>query len=135
MFKDRVLGKLDDKWTKFREKVTETQETTGYSKLMVETFPVLYKAWNESKDVVSKDVAALVATMSQLFQSFDEDWNEYVDDELVSMFHRDFLQAFIYDRKELLNDDGMIEFEVDEMNHWIVDSKTFEITDDNLIDM
>lgn len=133
MFNDRILGKIDNKWTKFREKVTETQETTGYSKLMVETFPVLYKTWNESKDVVSKDVAALVATMSQLFQSFDEDGNEYVDDELVSMFHRDFLQALIYDRMKLFNDDGMIEFEVYGMNHWIVNPKTFEIIDDCLV--
>ena len=61
MFNDKILDKLDDKWTAFREKVAKTQETAVYSILIVKTFPVLYKAWKECKDVVSKDVAVLVA--------------------------------------------------------------------------
>ena len=131
MFNDEKFKVIDTKWDKYHANVIETGETAGYSKLMVETFPVIYKYWNDDKEVVNKDVAAVIATMSMVFRVFDEDWNEFVDDENISDFHRDFLQALVYDRVNLLNSEGMIEIDSSIYDKWIVDPKTFEITDDS----
>ena len=123
-FNDERFAELDKKWSIYRDRLVENpygQKCETYQKLMLETFPVLYEAWNKDKTTVCKDAAKLLTTMGNLFEScYDEDGNFMGASEIedISMFHSVFLQSFIYFEEDIFDKNGNIvlnggEFEVD----------------------
>jgi hypothetical protein len=101
---------------------------------MVKTWPLLYKAWKESDDVVNKDVARLLCTMGNLFNAcFDEDGNciSHYYIEVLSAFHDCFLDALIYHDDLHIDDDRNLVFNGWEVDYpWIVNPSTFKLPDE-----
>lgn len=74
IFKDKKLGELEAKWGDAFDAMNFDIETDDdYRELMVETFPILYKAWTDPSSMVSREIAALLCTVRNAFADcFDE---------------------------------------------------------------
>ena len=136
IFKDEKLGTLEAKWAHVFDPTDEdAEDCEDYSELMVETFPILYKAWTDPSGMVSREFAAFLATLNNSFMGcFDDEFNFIGNEvyEVAESFHDDFIHAFIFQNKDFdfrLSEDGIILIETENVL-WEVDSKTFELPDD-----
>lgn len=132
---DDKIRKLDNKWTAFRNALIEdspdaTLET--YEKLMVETFPIVYKAWTDDNRTIDKDIAKLTTTLQQLFWgTFDEEWNFLRDPdlEIAWSFHFNLMDGLLWGCPLEIDEDGTIVIENDHYR-WVIDPKTFKLPDE-----
>ena len=136
IFKDKTIGELEALWSDvFDPGDMDVEDTAEYQKLMVKTFPILYKAWTDPSGMVSREIATLLCTFRRVFEScYDDEGNFLCNEvfEVAAAFHLDFIHAFIFQDVFLsfeLTDDGIIRIESDDMQ-WEVDSKTFDLPDD-----
>lgn len=136
IFKDKTIGELDALWGNvFDPMDMDVEDTAEYQKLMVKTFPILYKAWTDPSGMVSRDIAALLCTFRKVFESCYDDEDNFIGNvvfDVADTFHSDFIYAFIFQNKSHsfeLTDDGIIRIETDD-TLWEVDSKTFDLPDD-----
>ena len=133
IFKDKKLGELDARWGNFFDPKNFDAETDDdYRELMIETFPILYKAWTDPSGMVSKEIAALLCTVRKAFaECWDDEGNLLCNPvyESAAYFHDDFIYSFIFQNDGYsfdLSDDGIIRIKTD-IDNWEVDSKTFEL--------
>ena len=133
IFKDKKLGELDARWGDvFNAKNFDVETDDDYRELMIETFPILYKAWTDPSGMVSKEIAALLCTVRKAFaECWDDEGNLLCNPvyESAAYFHDDFIYSFIFQNDGYsfdLSDDGIIRIKTD-IDNWEVDSKTFEL--------
>ena len=136
IFKDKKLGELDERWGDvFNAQNYDIDTDDDYRELLIETFPILYKAWTDPSGMVSKEIAALLCTVRKAFaECCDDEGNLLCNPvyESAAYFHDDFIYSFIFQNDGYsfeLSDDGIIRIKTDCFN-WEVDSKTFELPED-----
>ena len=136
VFKDKTIGKLEAEWSDYFDPMDhDAEDVSDYQELMVETFPVLYKAWTDPSGMVSRDIAALLCSVRKAFCGCTDDDGNFIGNEVYDIadsFHNDLVYAFIFQNDSHsfeLTGDGIIRIEsVDCL--WEVDSKTFELPDE-----
>ncbi len=140
IFKDKKLGELEARWGDvFNANDFDVETDDDYRELMAETFPILYKAWTDPSGMVSKEIAALLCTVSKAFAQCWDDEGNFIGNpvyETAAFFHDDFIFSFVFQNKGYsfnLNDDGIIRIETED-DLWEVDSKTFELPENPFID-
>ena len=136
VFKDKKIGELDTRWGDIFDPMDDSKEDIqDYQQLMVETFPILYKAWTDKSGMVSRDVAALLCSFRKAFAGCLDDDGNFLGNpvyDVADSFHSDFIFAFIFQNKShsfSLDENGIIHIETDDIK-WDVDSKTFELPED-----
>ena len=130
-FKNKQFVNLDEKWSDYRDSIRDCPKKV-YESLMKQTWPLLYKAWQENEDSVDKDVARLLCTLGNLFNScIDDEGNclgpDYI--EVLSCFHSCLLDALVYHDSLSIDENGNIVFPGWE-DDWVVDPSTFELPDE-----
>lgn len=134
-FYDEKIHKLDQKWSAFRNALVEDDpdaDVETYEKLMVKTFPIIYKAWTDNNRMIDKDIAKLTTTLQQLFWgTFDEEWNFLRDPdlEIAWEFHFALMDGILWECPLEVDEKGIIVIEND-THRWVVDSKTFELPEE-----
>lgn len=127
VFHSKEIEKLDSEWEDFRGN-TRPGEKERYRELMVRTFPVLYKFWNENDRYVDKDIARLLCTMSHAFDDFYDlelEWQGTWGSEIIAMFHKDFMDSIlVYD--SLTVENGVLLLP-DSIKKWKIKTETFEL--------
>ncbi len=134
-FNNKKFAILDEKWSGYRDQIMEERfdqdDTETYKVLMIETFPIIYEAWNKDVKTVDKDVARLLTTLGNLFNPlYDDDYNFLGSNDLekYALFHGAFLDALVYERLKF-DDDGNIVIKTD-YSLYVVNPKTFDVEDD-----
>ena len=135
IFKDKKLGTLEAKWAHVFDPTDEdAEDCEDYSELMVETFPILYKAWTDPSGMVSREFAALLGAFCRIFMRYSDDEGNFLGNgvyRIAAFFHEDFINAFIFQNEDYsfrLSEDGIIQLESENFI-WEVNSKTFELSD------
>lgn len=138
-FNDKKCAALDKKWSEYRDRIMEERydqdDTETYKELMIDTFPIIYEAWNKDVKTVDKDAARLLTTLGNLFNPlYDDEYNFLGSDDLetYALFHGAFLDALIYERLSF-DDDGNIVVETDD-TEYIVNPKTFDVEENDEVD-
>ena len=136
IYKDKKLGELDARWADIFDPMNFDIETDDdYRELMIETFPILYKAWTDPSGMVSKEIAALLCSVRKAFAECLDDEGNFLGNPVYendALFHDDFIISLIYQNDGYsidLIDDGIIRLE-SKYCLWEVDSKTFELPED-----
>ena len=132
-FNNPEFARLDKKWSRFRDDIREYRDGSAYSALWVETWPLLYKTWQENDRVVDKDVARLLSTLGNLFQCFDDgDGNtigpQYA--EVANAFHCCFLDSLLFHDDLSFTEDGKLIVPGWDDEDWVIDPTTFELPDE-----
>ena len=137
-YNDERFSVLDDRWSEFRNSIVENRDglkPETFQQLMIDTFPLLYEAWNADDKTVSKDAAKLLCTMGEpLFTSCfvpTDDGLEFIgpkEMESMAVLHAAFIQSFVYEDSLYLDEDGNIVISLDDGEiGFTVDPKTFEM--------
>ena len=129
-FYDEKISELCVEWCAFRDDLVKDEwdaDLETYEKLMVKTFPVIYKAWTDGNRSIDKDIAKLTAILQQLFWgSLDEELNFLRDPdlELACWFHYALIDGLLWGGPLEVDENGVILIEND-AHRWVIDSKTF----------